>query len=89
MVEDIAQWFDRIGLGQYLRAFADNDIDLQALPYLSDEDLKELGVSLGHRRTLLAGITEFGAETPATPREALGRPRAGGRRIRGCKWPAG
>jgi hypothetical protein len=52
MAEDIAQWLDRLGLGQYEQAFAENDIDLRALPHLSDDDLKELGLSLGHRRIL-------------------------------------
>ena len=30
-----------------------NDIDLDLLRELSDDDLKELGLSLGHRRRLL------------------------------------
>jgi hypothetical protein len=29
-------------------------IDLDILPDLSDEDLKELGLSLGHRRAIVA-----------------------------------
>ena len=39
-----------------------NDIDLEILPDLSDEDLKELGLSLGHRRRLLRAIGELANE---------------------------
>ena len=52
MADDIARWLEGLGLGQYAQAFAENDIDLRALPHLSDDDLKELGLSLGHRRIL-------------------------------------
>jgi len=48
-----------LGLGQYAKAFVENDTDLALLPQLSDADLKELGVtSLGHRKRILAAIAE-------------------------------
>jgi class 3 adenylate cyclase/tetratricopeptide (TPR) repeat protein len=54
---NIDQWLDALGLGQYARAFAENHVDLEVLPQLTDADLKELGVlSLGHRKRLLAAI---------------------------------
>jgi class 3 adenylate cyclase len=63
---DIAQWLNEQGLGQYAQAFADNDIDAEMLPGLTDSDLKELGVqSLGHRKRLLAAIAS--SSIPATP----------------------
>jgi len=40
-------------LEQYAEIFVADDIDLDVLPDLSDDDLKELGLSLGHRRKLL------------------------------------
>lgn len=46
-------WLENIGLGKYADKFAENDIDFQVLPDLSDQDLVDLGVSLGHRRLLL------------------------------------
>ena len=49
-VEQIAEWLEALGLGQYAKLFADNDIDVSVLPHLTDHDLKDLGVSLGHRR---------------------------------------
>ncbi len=55
MAEDIAQWLDS-RLGQYAQAFADNGIDIEALPHLRDEDFERLGVLLGHMRRLQAAI---------------------------------
>ncbi len=50
MAEDIAQWLDELGLGQYERAFAENAVELRHLPHLTDDDLKELGLR-GVRQT--------------------------------------
>ena len=49
MAEDFARWLNSLGLGQYAQDFADNAIDLETLPHLSDDDLTELGLPLGHR----------------------------------------
>ena len=62
---EIAVWLEAIGLGQYGRQFADNDVDFDALPLLTDQDLRELGVSLGHRRKLLAAIAALVSAPPA------------------------
>ncbi len=66
MAEDIAQWLDRLGLGQYAQAFADNGIDIEALPHLRDEDFERLGVLLGHMRRLQAAIEALSADEPPT-----------------------
>jgi class 3 adenylate cyclase/tetratricopeptide (TPR) repeat protein len=59
---DVKAWLEALGLGQYARVFAENDIDFMVLPQLNDADLKELGVtSLGHRKRLLSAIAEHGA----------------------------
>lgn len=60
----IEQWLATLGLKQYANTFRFNDIDTRALAYLNEEDLKELGVSLGHRRILLAAIQTLDAESP-------------------------
>jgi SAM domain (Sterile alpha motif) len=73
-MQQIADWLEKLGLGQYAPCFAENDINFAILSDLTDEDLKELGVpSLGHRRRLLRAIAalndvEKGAPTlaPAT-----------------------
>ncbi len=58
MADDIAQWLEGLGVGQYAQAFADNDIDLKILPHLSDDDLRDLGLSLGHRRTIQVALAD-------------------------------
>ena len=50
MPDDLRLWLRRIGLEQCAETLAANDIDLDVLPDLTDEDLKELRHSLGHRR---------------------------------------
>ncbi|TKC88781.1 tetratricopeptide repeat protein [Trinickia terrae] len=63
---NIEQWLGGLGLEQYARTFAENDVDEAMLPKLSDADLKELGVqSLGHRKRILAAIAEHAAAAPA------------------------
>ena len=59
-MQRIAEWLETLGLSGYARCFADNDIDASVLRHLTDQDLKELGVSLGHRRKMLAAIAEMG-----------------------------
>ena len=55
---DVGTWLRALGLSQYARAFAEHDIDSEALGELTADDLKELGVaSLGHRKKLLAAIS--------------------------------
>ena len=59
-MQQIADWLEKLGLGQYAQRFAENDITFAILPHLTDQDLKELGVtSLGHRRQLLLAIAEI------------------------------
>ncbi|UVO26987.1 AAA family ATPase [Bradyrhizobium arachidis] len=66
---DIAAWLRGLGLGQYERAFRENDVDAEVLADLTAEDLIGLGVSsIGHRRKLLAAIALLRAgSVPATP----------------------
>jgi class 3 adenylate cyclase len=68
--EDLRLWLAKIGLEQHAEIFATNDIDLDLLPELSDEDLKELGLSLGHRRRLLRALAERPRERPDALAEA-------------------
>ena len=48
-----------LGMSEYADRFAENDIDLSVLPDLTDQDLRELGLSMGHRRRLLRAISEL------------------------------
>ena len=67
-MQQIAEWLAKIGLERYLPAFIDNDIDFSVLRYLTDADLEKIGVSLGHRRKLLAVIAELGGGPTAPER---------------------
>jgi class 3 adenylate cyclase/tetratricopeptide (TPR) repeat protein len=69
MSRDVADWLRGLGLGRYAAAFRDNEIDWEALPRLTAEDLSDLGVVLGgHRRRLLDAIAALaeGEASPAT-----------------------
>src|SRR6516225_9937300 len=58
-MQQIADWLNSIGLEQYAQRFAENDIDVSVLRHLTDTDLEKIGVSLGHRRKMLAAIAEL------------------------------
>ncbi len=55
-MQQIADWLEKLNLGQYAQRFAENDIDVSVLRHLTDADLEKIGVSLGHRRS--AGASE-------------------------------
>jgi predicted ATPase/class 3 adenylate cyclase len=66
MSDDVHTWLRALGLEQYSEAFASNDINLRVLPYLTEADLRELGLSLGHRKIVMAGV-EASLKTAASP----------------------
>jgi class 3 adenylate cyclase len=74
-MQQIADWLQKLGLGQYAQPFAENDIDLAVLPHLTDQDLKDLGVSLGHRRKIFAAInTGIASQQPSTEAQRPAEP---------------
>ena len=76
-VGQIAVWLEKLGLEQYAKLFADNDIDVSVLPHLTDQDLKDLGISLGHRRKIFAAINEgFASVQPLAEAERTEEPKA-------------
>jgi hypothetical protein len=59
-MQQIADWLQKLGLGQYAQRFAENDISYSILTDLTDQDLEKIGVaSLGHRRQVLRAIAEL------------------------------
>jgi class 3 adenylate cyclase len=59
-VATITEWLASLGLSEYAQRFADNRIDdVSILRDLTDQDLKDIGVPLGHRRKMLRGIAEM------------------------------
>ena len=67
MARDIDRWLERLGLAKYSALFAENEVDLEILPDLTELDLKDLNIPLGHRKKLLRGIAALsgGAEPGA------------------------
>jgi len=74
---DVGGWLRSLGLGQYEALFHASEIDADILPELTDVDLKELGVPLGHRKRLLRAISGLTAPEisapPARPPDAAER----------------
>src|SRR5271169_2820141 len=74
---DIGGWLRGLGLERYEQAFRENEIDWEALPKLTAEDLKDLGVVLGgHRRRLLDAIAA--PDAPEAPPPAPAAPASVG-----------
>jgi hypothetical protein len=67
----IESWLQNLELGKYTETFLQNDVDYRALPHLTEADLRELGVSLGHRKIMLAAIAGLGGSSAsAEPQSA-------------------
>ena len=64
-MQQIADWLEKLGLSEYAQRFADNAIDLSVIRDLTEQDLKDLGVLLGHRRKILRAIAELDGVAPA------------------------
>jgi predicted ATPase/class 3 adenylate cyclase len=58
-VRTIAEWLASLGMSEYAQRFAENYVDASVLPDLTDQDLADLGIPLGHRRKLLRAIAEL------------------------------
>ena len=81
-MQQVADWLQKLGLGQYAQRFAENDISFSILTDLTDQHLEKIGVaSLGHRLQLLRAIAELkgapergmAAAAPAAPHDAAER----------------
>jgi hypothetical protein len=91
--ETIGEWLAEVGLPQYTRVFAGNDIDLVVLRDLTEQDFEKLGVSMGHRKKLLKAISELDhraitAPPPAVPRNTLRHISLSASSPRGAQWRA-
>jgi class 3 adenylate cyclase len=71
-MQEIADWLATLGMSEYAQRFAENGIDVSALRHLTDQDLKDIGVLLGHRRKMLATIGELSGAARAIPVPATG-----------------
>ncbi len=77
-MSDLGQWLELHGLGKYTEVFVENDVGFDVLPQLTEEHLKDLGISLGDRLRLLKALDAFGAtdataaQAPAPPEQTAG-----------------
>jgi predicted ATPase/class 3 adenylate cyclase len=67
-VQQLADWLERLGVSEYAERFAENKIDVSVLRHLTDQDLKDIGVALGHRRKILGAISELAAADRTIPK---------------------
>ena len=74
-MQQIADWLEKLGMSEYAQRFAENGIGFAALRHLTDQDLKDIGVLLGHRRIILAAIQELGSSAAARPITAELKPQ--------------
>ena len=81
-MQEVADWLEKLGMTEYAQRFAENKIDLAALRYLTDQDLKDIGVALGDRRKMLAAIAKLTSQHPA-PMESKRQDTAERRQITG------
>src|ERR1700757_345965 len=72
-MKGVAEWLASIGLSDYAQAFANNAIDLSVVRDLTEQDLKDLGILLGHRRKIWRAIAELDGVAPA-PTETATEP---------------
>ena len=64
---DVGACLRDLGFGRYETTFRESEIDAEVLPDLTEGDLDQLGVPLGHRKRLLKAIAALGIAEPAEP----------------------
>ena len=60
---DVGTWLGSLGLDQYEPVFRDKQIETDTLPGLTEQELREIGVPLGHRLRMLRAIRELTGKT--------------------------
>src|SRR6478735_5356996 len=75
-MQQIAEWREKLGMSEYAQRFAENKIDVSVLRHLTDQDLKDIGVPLGHRRKMLAAIELVGTDKAVPKPIAVAEPKA-------------
>jgi class 3 adenylate cyclase/tetratricopeptide (TPR) repeat protein len=71
----VDKWLGDLGLERYVELFAQNHIDFDVLPDLSERDLAQLGVTLGDRKRLMRAIASLaGARPPPRPGQPAHEP---------------
>ena len=81
-MSDLLTWLEGQGLSKYAGVLADNEVDLEILPALSEQDLEKIGIPLGPRKKLLNAFAELRAGAAGERRAEAGSftPAGGERR---------
>lgn len=66
-MKQLLQWLQGGNLEKYYNVLEENAVDMDVLPELSEDDLRELGLPLGDRRRLLKAIALLKAPAAAAP----------------------
>jgi class 3 adenylate cyclase/predicted ATPase len=72
-MQEIADWLEKLGMSEYAQLFTEHKIDVSVLGHLTDQDLKDIGIPLGHRRKILAAIGGLTGAATATLKPAVGK----------------
>jgi hypothetical protein len=63
MLKGLGALLEKLDLAKYKEVFSANDVDFEMFLTLTEQDLKELGVSLGARRKMKLAISEIKQKT--------------------------
>src|SRR5215471_7131591 len=76
-MSDIRQWLTDLGLERYCNVFEREELTPANLPELSDDELKDLGLPLGPRKTILKAVKalQSSATIPASHPPDSGTPK--------------
>jgi class 3 adenylate cyclase len=80
-VTDLADWLAGIGLAEYAATFAEQEIDFELLPLLTEADVRELGLPIGARRKLLGALAALRSERAVRSEAAERRSEAERRQL--------
>lgn len=66
-MSDIRNWLEEHGLGEFTAIFVEERVELETLPDLTEQDLKDLGFPLGSRKKLLRAISSLNEGSRVAP----------------------
>jgi predicted ATPase/class 3 adenylate cyclase len=72
----LEEWLTAIGLGHHAGAFRGHDIDLADLAELTEDDLREIGLSMGERKRFLRALSPASQPTPLPSLPTASHPMA-------------
>jgi hypothetical protein len=68
-VVDVPSWLWGMGMGRYAAAFEAHEVDAEVLPWLTMDDLRDMGIgAVGARRKLFCAIQRLNLQPPPSRR---------------------